>query len=223
VSKMNDLSHKEAFELLPWYVNETLEEDERREVRAHLSNCLVCRRELAFLEQLDEAVVTSPDVDFTPQRAFASLMQRIDTSEAPVAQRIWASLASGLHALRGAHPVLRSALLVQTAMILLGVFLLLQIPEPDRTPRFETLSEAATPVATEAGNARLRVVFAPDVAVSDVEALLLAGGAHIVDGPSKVGAFAIDVPADESSGWLERLRTDDRVRFAEPVTDGATQ
>ncbi len=221
---MNDLlTHKEAFELLPWYVNDTLEDDERRDVRAHLSNCLVCRRELAFLEQLDEAVVTSPDVDFTPQRAFASLMQRIDTAEAPVARRIRASLLSGLHALRGAHPVLRSALLVQTAMILVGVFMLLQIPEPDRTPRFETLSEAAAPVAVEPGSARLRVVFAPDVAMSDVEALLQAGGAHVVDGPSKVGAFAIDVPADQSDAWLERLRADDRVRFAEPVPDGAPQ
>jgi hypothetical protein len=220
---MNDLTHKEAFELLPWYVNETLEEDERRDVRAHLSNCLMCRRELAFLEQLDEAVVTSPDVDFTPQRAFAALMQRIDTSEAPVAQRLWASLVSGLHALRGAHPVLRSALLVQTGMILLGVFLLLQIPEPDRAGSFETLSDAPQPVAIEPGSARLRVVFAPDVAMSDVEALLQTGGAHIVDGPSKVGAFAIDVPADESSAWLDRLRADDRVRFAEPVPAGATQ
>ena len=31
---MNDtLTHKEAFELLPWYVNGTLAEDERRDVR----------------------------------------------------------------------------------------------------------------------------------------------------------------------------------------------
>jgi hypothetical protein len=220
---MNGLNHKEAFELLPWYVNETLEEDERREVRSHLSNCLVCRRELAFLEQLDEAVVTSPEVDFAPQRAFASLMQRIETSEAPVGRRIWASLTSGLHALRSAHPVLRSALLVQAVVILFGIFLLLQVPEPDRTPRFETLSDAGSPVAAEPGDARLRVVFAPDVPMSEVQTLLQTGGAHIVDGPSQVGAFAVDVPAAESSAWLERLRADDRVRFAEPLPDGATQ
>jgi hypothetical protein len=221
---MNEpLSHKDAFELLPWYVNETLEEDERREVRTHLSNCLVCRRELAFLERLDEAVTTSPDFDFTPQRGFSALMQRIDMAEAPLARRWWSSLTSGLRTLHAAHPVLRGALVVQAAMILLAVFLLVRIPLLDRTPSFETLTDASAPVAAELGNARLRVVFAPEVAMSDVQALLQSGGARIVDGPSSVGAFAIDVPADASAAWLERLRSDARVRFAEPAVAGAAQ
>jgi hypothetical protein len=221
---MNErLTHKEAFELLPWYVNETLEEDERRDVRAHLGNCLVCRRELAFLERLDEAVAASPDFDFAPQRGFSALMQRIDVAEAPLARRWWGGLMSGLRALRVAHPVLRSALVVQAAMILLGGFLLLRIPLPDRAPRFETLTEASTPVATEPGSARLRVVFAPEVEMSDVQALLQSGGARIVDGHSSVGAFAVDVPADAGAAWLERLRSDARVRLAEPAVAGAAQ
>jgi len=221
---MNErLTHKEAFELLPWYVNETLEEDERRDVRAHLSNCLVCRRELAFLDRLDETVATAPDFDFAPQRGFFALMQRIDMAEAPLARRWWGGLMSGLRELRVAHPVLRSALVVQAAMILLAGFLLLRIPLPDRAPHFETLTEASTPVAAEPGSARLRVVFAPEVEMSDVQALLQSGGARIVDGPSSVGAFAIDVPADASAAWLERLRSDARVRFAEPAAAGAAQ
>lgn len=219
---MNALTHKEAFELLPWYVNETLEEDERREVRGHLGNCLVCRRELAFLEQLDHAVVESPDVEFTPQRSFAALMQRIDTAEAPLPQRLWAKLRAAMWELRGAHPVLRGALIVQTAMILLAAFLLVQAPLPDRTPRFETLSDAPAAVAADPGSARLRVVFAPDVTMNDVETLLGAG-ARIVDGPSTVGAFAIDVPSAASGEWLDRLRSDERVRFAEPAVAGVGQ
>jgi len=130
---------------------------------------------------------------------------------------------SGLRALRVAHPVLRSALVVQAAMILLGAFLLLRIPLPDRAPRFETLTEASTPVATEPGSVRLRVVFAPEVEMSDVQALLQSGGARIVDGPSSVGAFAIYVPADAGAAWLESLRSDARVRFAEPAVAGAAQ
>jgi anti-sigma factor RsiW len=219
---MNSLTHKEAFELLPWYVNETLEEDERRDVRAHLSNCLVCRRELAFLEQLDHAIVESPDVDFTPQRSFAALMRRIDIAEAPLPQRLWAKVRAGMQELRSAHPVLRGTLVVQTAMILLAAFLLVRMPLPDRSPSFETLSDAPVAVAADPASARLRVVFAPDVTINDVEALLGAG-ARIVDGPSSVGAFAIDVPSAASDEWLERLRTDARVRFAEPAVSGVGQ
>ena len=44
------LSHPS--ELLPWYVNGTLEGDELREVEEHLRSCLVCRREVEGLREL---------------------------------------------------------------------------------------------------------------------------------------------------------------------------
>ena len=64
---------------------------------------------------------------------------------------------------------------------------------------------------------------APEVEMSDVQALLQSGDARIVDGPSSVGAFAVDVPADAGAAWLERLRSDARVRLAEPAVAGAAQ
>lgn len=35
-----------AIELLPWYLNGTLDESERREVREHLAGCEACRQAL---------------------------------------------------------------------------------------------------------------------------------------------------------------------------------
>ena len=42
----SDPVHRTTQELLPWYVNGTLEGGERAQVEAHLSACLPCRREL---------------------------------------------------------------------------------------------------------------------------------------------------------------------------------
>ena len=39
--------------LLPWYLNGTLREDERRQVDQHLSSCAACRAELNELAQLN--------------------------------------------------------------------------------------------------------------------------------------------------------------------------
>ncbi len=39
--------------LLPWYLNGTLGEDERRQVDQHLSTCAACRAELDELAQLN--------------------------------------------------------------------------------------------------------------------------------------------------------------------------
>jgi anti-sigma factor RsiW len=221
---MNDtLTHKEAFELLPWYVNRTLDEDERRDVRAHLSTCLVCRREVSFLERLDRVIVASPDVDFSPKRSLSGLLERIDAAEGPLARRLWAGLGSGLRALRVAHPVLRGALLVQAAVILLAAFLLLRAPLPGTAPSFETLTDAPVAISGDAGNTRLRVVFADDASVSEIQALLQGVDAHIVDGPSSVGAFAIDVPASAGENALDALRSSGRVRFAGPAVAGEPQ
>ncbi|HED04405.1 MAG TPA: hypothetical protein ENI60_06530 [Candidatus Fraserbacteria bacterium] len=54
-------SHRQLQELLPWYLNGTLEPDEREKTRAHLEYCAVCRRELAELEGLQQALVVAPD------------------------------------------------------------------------------------------------------------------------------------------------------------------
>jgi hypothetical protein len=211
------LSHRDAFDLLPWYSNGTLAEPERNDVRAHLGTCLVCRRELAFLEQLERGVAGSADLDFTPQRSLGALLPRIAACEAPPARRAWLRVNSAIEALRALHPALRGTLLVQTALILFAGLFLLRAPLPDRAPRFETLSDAPALAAADPGALRLRVVFAPAATAADIETLLRASDARMVDGPSSVGAFAIAVPAEAGADVLERLRADARVRLAEPV------
>ena len=210
------LPHKDAFELLPWYVNGTLDPDEHRDVRAHLSHCLVCRRELGFLERLEREVVTSPDRDPALQRGLADVMLRIETAQAPLARRLWAAIAT---AVRSSHPLLCGALVVQTAALALVAFLLVRSPSPDDAT-FETLSDAPVLSVPAQGQVRLRVVFGPEMSVADLDALLRAAGARVVDGPSSVGAYAIEVPDDASAALLEDLRADTRVSFAEPAVVG---
>lgn len=48
------LSHPS--ELLPWYVNGTLDGEELREVEEHLRSCLACRREVEELRELRQGV-----------------------------------------------------------------------------------------------------------------------------------------------------------------------
>jgi anti-sigma factor RsiW len=65
--------------LLPWYLNGTLGEDERRQVDQHLSTCAACRAELDELAQLNVelhevyAVQSEPSIQI--QRAVRAQVQ----------------------------------------------------------------------------------------------------------------------------------------------------
>jgi anti-sigma factor RsiW len=53
---------KHPEKLLPWYVNDTLTDDERRGVEAHLKDCERCRSEVAYLNTLRSQVKATSDV-----------------------------------------------------------------------------------------------------------------------------------------------------------------
>jgi fervidolysin-like protein len=88
-----------------------------------------------------------------------------------------------------------------------------------------TLSSDSGAAATPAAHGTLvRVVFADSVALSDVERLLRATEARVVDGPTERGVYTVELKgANElSADRLRALRGSELVRFAEPVMVGAS-
>src|SRR5579862_9866150 len=76
ILQFDDSAHRKADEVLPWFVNGSLEDDERTTVEQHLRECARCRREVELLKQL-QWVCTPEDSaqDATP--AYLRLRQRI--------------------------------------------------------------------------------------------------------------------------------------------------
>jgi len=89
------LSHPS--ELLPWYVNGTLEGDELREVEEHLRSCVACRREVEELRELQREVQRS-----APRPPAGGLERLMDELEAGRKEprrsnfERWRPLATGL-------------------------------------------------------------------------------------------------------------------------------
>src|SRR5215470_11962969 len=63
------MTHREIIELLPWYVNATLKEDERKLVEMHLAGCRECTLELESLTLMHQAVAESGDEVPAPSAA----------------------------------------------------------------------------------------------------------------------------------------------------------
>ena len=76
---MNRPEHPE--QLLPFYVNGTLEGEEHRQVETHLRSCLVCRREVEALKALRSAVGTASRAEPPGEAGLDRLLAAIEGEE----------------------------------------------------------------------------------------------------------------------------------------------
>jgi len=147
---VDDPSHREAAELLPWFLNGTLDGLERSRVEGHLAECIACRQEAEDLRHL-RAVAQPEDPEAVVTRALSRLQVRIEQLESgPLAARLLRAIWRQWKAV----PLwTQGALLAQFALLALLVALLV-----DRSPTqyYHTLS---SPSAQADGRNEVVVVF----------------------------------------------------------------
>jgi hypothetical protein len=221
--------HKRVWDLLPWYVNETLPDGERRTVESHLAECPRCREEIVTCQRLGEAIrQTEEIVPMVHPARLARLMERIDEErdvghgwrQAILAP--WRGLAS---LVRATPPLARGALVVQLVFLVALTGLLVrwsrmpEAPALASAPQYQTLSESTPAPASPMTTARLRLVFTEGTAEKEVRDLLLGIRGQIVAGPSALGVYTVEVPAgpDPLEKVLAHLRAQPRVSLAEPA------
>jgi Putative zinc-finger len=218
---MNDTSsaHRQAWDLIPWIVNGSAPESELLVVQAHLEGCADCRQELEFQRQLQAAMAVPSGVEIDVRDSWQRLRSRLDAAAQPEAaarngQR--RARASG----KAWMPWLVAAMVVQAIGLgALGTAWWSRPTLPASMPAgaYRTLSapEASVQPAT------IRVVFAPDVTVAQVQGMLAAARLQVRAGPSEVGVWTLGPAGDSSqaatAAVLRELRAQSEVRFAEAV------
>lgn len=129
-----ELEHRELQELLPWYVNGTLEPVEREAVERHLKACAACRYELEELRGLQAAVSSAPEAETTAgvgvEIALQRTLARIGARGAatPRTQRRRRKLREWLFLPRPALALPVLALIFLGLGVVLGVQLALRTP-----------------------------------------------------------------------------------------------
>jgi anti-sigma factor RsiW len=211
--RFDDPAHREAAELLPWLVNETLDSEERLRVERHVAQCVACSRELDAQRALQAAIAsTTPEPE--AQAAFEQLRPKLDD---PSSRRRG---ARGWYALRKfwsrLEPPTRRLMAAQLALtILLCVALAVALSSPRSAPSlYRTLSN---PLHIAPAGPVVVVVFHADRSEHEIRSALLAVNGRIVDGPSSVGAYTVQLPAGDLQAALSALRSDPGVAFAEPI------
>jgi anti-sigma factor RsiW len=218
--------HHEVWEMLPWYVNGTLDDRERASVQAHLMTCAACQAELVRCHDLAAAVRTAADGWEPSAEHFARVLARLDpTTASATPRRGWWDTVRAQYERYGAMlhrtpPLIRWTLVTQSAFTLVFAGMLVW-QAPWASERFyRTLSSSSDQTAQK--RVQIHVVFAEDITEKEVRALLTEVRGTIVAGPSPFGVYTVAValsgdaraPADKA---LETLRAHPRVRLAEAL------
>ena len=200
-TSIND-EHETAWQLLPWFVNGTLQAGERQLVERHMNACLICRREIGALSKLATELQHRPR-NVACENALAQLHQRMD--QAPAGSRFpWAAAASLV--------VVIGLALISSNRVTDGLV--------DFSAGYQTLGTDPSLGTSQFGRSA-RVVFRPDVDTKEIVSLLDAVDASIASGPSRRGAYTVSFSGTLSSraqqSAIRNLRDSGRVLFVEPV------
>lgn len=204
-------THREVERLLPWFVNGTLEPDERVWLERHIDECGQCQREIAELNELQAAYMQQAEQESVtdPTRAWQRMRGRLSAPGHAQTQRSWWSRA--LQDWRQAAPWLRYALAAQPLLLAIGAFI--SMPRDEPAP-YRTLSTQAA--AHDATNT-LVIVFDPQTTEAQMRRMLRASHAQIVEGPNDAGAYVLAVPAHRLATVREALRSAPGVTLVESL------
>src|SRR5215813_14901423 len=158
--------HEKVWEILPWYVNGTLEGHEHEFVARHILRCQSCADEVVRCQSIATAVRSAEAAASAPSpEHLARLMERIDRESTSAAPERWQiRIREWIEKIRLAFQetpsLFRWALAGETAaIVLLAAAIMLQ---GSVAPSFyRTLSDAGS--SSKSGRVHLQVVFADDI------------------------------------------------------------
>jgi anti-sigma factor RsiW len=207
VVPLNASDHVAVDVLLPWYVNGTLRDDELDRVRRHLEACPACRQEVDWLRNIFAACVAATPLPETPAEEGAGLMP----FPRPAARGgTWGSGA--LDGWQSTPSWVRALMAAQLAgLAILGTLLAV---DAGNEPTYRTLGSSGR---TASSGDAIAVMFDPAITEAELRAVVGEIGGRIVDGPTTTNAYVLEVPAARSSGAIDKLRAEPKVRLAEPL------
>lgn len=194
------LTHDEVDRLLPWYVNETLDDDKRNFVGAHLEDCAECRDSLDLLLSMKNAINDRRTIAMVPEPRIDDLMRQVDQIEQPGAL--------------SARPWLIAASL---AVVALAAVLLFAVrPDAPTDPAFRT---ATSGVHSPPVGYVLNLRFADNVTQPDRGDLLAEIGASVL-ASREDGELQVVIPMEAVS--VQQLEDFTRNLLRRPEVEMAT-
>lgn len=196
-------SETELRQLLPWYVNGTLDAATQWGIDSLIHRSPLLASEVTWLMHLREQIQNLPDevAQRSPSAGLDTLLARVRAEQSgkvsalPLRNRLNAWLTSPR---KFSIPVGLAAAVVLTQAAMIGALL-------SRPP-----AEHLAPLSANAptGNTLLQMTFKPQATEIQIRSLLASVQGDMVAGPGALGVYVVRVPDGQGSAALAKLRND---------------
>lgn len=211
--------HQEIWNLLPWYVNRTLDIAERDIVKRHIKTCIACRIELDRQQQVFENIQQIDLLNQVSQVSYAQLKKRIKNHTEPdvVAIQNQPDKLSRFFTFERMGFFKYTALVASLLLLAVPFMLISSTDKPDFGSEYRTLANSSE---GEPRNNVIRIVFADQSDSEQIEVILESISGRIVKGPSQNGVYEVaigdqSVDTQKITDTVAQLRKNSRVIFAE--------
>jgi anti-sigma factor RsiW len=205
--------HDEIWELIPWYVNGTLSDEEARAVEERCKSSELFRAEVANQKQVASGVQELDPLDAQVERNWAAMRARIAAEQTTQSR---AAAPSGLSAWFGRLFGSVGGLSLAAGLAAAAVVLVLNVPQGPQTPQsddgFETLT--SSPGAIDAPTIQFQI--AEGVEPTALAAVLAQHGLTLLGEPSETGVYTAKAPEGDLQALAAALLDAPEIMFAAP-------
>jgi hypothetical protein len=185
-------------ELLPWYVNGTLGDEDRAWVDRYLSENPEAKAELAWYQSLQSRM--RDNAPAVPDTIGLDRVMTLIRGDQPT----WRERIAGFFAGFGMSPTAAFAALALVAVQGGVIFSLLGDVNELRDEASDIRATRTQPV-TE--GPLLKLNFAPDAREADIRFLLISVQGTLVGGPGQLGDYYVRVPAGREAASADKLKS----------------
>lgn len=224
LNETTDPQHAQMASLLPWYVNGSLNPAEQAVFQDHLAKCKLCQQELAGCQALAGQIPATEEIWQPSPIHFAKILAQVEELESAhdKQEAIHKQTRPGFfHKVRTwfsdtPNPVRWTLTLETLALASLALFVLIpHSPVANLSNGYETLSNTE-PALSKQGE-MIRLVLADDLTSQELSDLLQRAKAQIRQGPSTVGSYTVEVPAEAEEQALKLMRNNPKIKLAQPI------
>jgi hypothetical protein len=208
----NSPEHQEIAALIPWFVNASLEENDRQRVEAHTASCALCRDDLVVQQRIFEAIEREPTIEYMPAASLKRLQARLDAVHNALPVTAVTSAQPAATQLRWRGLMAASIAVMAVAVTLLLADRWVELRANLAAPRYRTVTSSVPRPRDEV----IRAVFSPTITLVQLQAVLDEAGLKIISGPTEAGVYSLAATSTQPVRQsLSALRQHSAVRFAE--------